>query len=248
MKIQPIQLQIALHTLSLHRKSTAWGNTEPYLWNIFFRVDGEAITINPDFTISGKAIFNFSKGSHGNLRGSIHRDGILHIPQEIGVWQTTLKPIQVPYFEQYVPGIAGVICVLMEENNVSYEGAEAGRVALGQQVQKAVNSALKDFHPRAIDISDVQNSMRNHFQSKVTEFADGIEHHVIEAIKSRQSLLQNVWSLIKADALVGFHVWNFDHRSLAENNGIQHFNHKWNTKKYGDWEVFGKAEVIENEK
>ncbi len=242
---KPLQLKIALHTLSLHRKIEKWGDAEPYLWNIFFRVDGEAITINPDFTISGKAIFEFSKGSHNNLRGTIHRDNILHIPQDIGNWNTILHPIKVPYFEQLIPGIAGVITVLMEENNVSNEGAEAGRVALGQQVQKAVNSALKDFSPKVIDINDVQNSIRQHFESKVTAFADGIEKHVIEAVKSRQSLLQNVWSFLKADALVGFNVWNFDHRNIVEQGGKIHFSHKWNTKKYGDWEVFGKVEMIE---
>ena len=245
MNIKPIRLQIALHTLSLHRKSSIWGNTEPYLWNIFFRVDGDAIIINPDFTISGKAVFNFSKGSHSNLRRSIHRDKMLHIPKDIGVWQTDLKPIKVPYFEQDIPGIAGMICVLMEENNVSNEGAEAGRIALGKQVQKAVNTALYDFKPKVIDITNVQDSIRNYFQSKVNEFANDIEKHVVNAIKTRQSLLQNMWSLIKADALVGFHVWNFDHHQLAKGEGILHFNHKWNTKKYGDWEVFGKAEIMD---
>lgn len=242
--LKPIQLQIALHTLSLHRKATSWGTTEPYLWNIFFRIDGDAIKINPDFTISGKGIFNFSKGSHNNLRGTIHRDNILHIPNDIGVWKTELKPVKVPYFEQYVSGIVGVICVLMEENNVSNEGAEAGRVALGQQVQKAVNTALKEFKPTVIDINDVQNSIAKHFESKIAVFAENIEDSVVEAIKSSQSLLQNVWSLLKADALVGFHVWNFDQKAIEANDGVLHFNHKWNTKKYGDWEVFGKVEVL----
>lgn len=245
--LKPIQLQIALHTLSLHRKAKSWGNAEPYLWNIFFRIDGEAITINPDFTISGKGIFTFSEGSHKNLRNTIHRDNILHIPQNIGVWKTELHPVRVPYFEQDVSGIVGVVCVLMEENNVSNEGAEAGRIALGQQIQKALNSALKDFKPSVIDINDVQASIAKHFESKVAAFSDGIETSVIEAIKSSQSLLQNVWSLLKADALVGFNVWNFDQKTIEAHNGTVHFNHKWNTKKYGDWEVFGKVELIEEE-
>lgn len=242
--LTPIRLQIALHTLSLHKKGASWGKSEPYLWNIFFRVDGEAITINPDFTISGKAIFKFSEGSHNNLRGSIHRDNILHIPQEIGIWETELHPVKVPYFDQYVSGIAGVVSVLMEENNVSNEGAEAGRLALSQQVQKAVNSALKDFNPKVIDINDVQNSIGNHFQKTIEGFVNGIETHVIEAIKSSQSLLQNVWSLIKADALVGFHVFKFDHADINKHNGTIHFNHKWNSQKYGDWEVFGKMQEV----
>lgn len=240
----PNRLQIALHTLSLHRKGTSWGKSEPYIWNIFFRVDGEAITINPDFTISGKAIFKFSEGSHNNLRGSIHKDNILHIPQEIGLWETELHPVKVPYFEQYVSGIAGVVCVLMEENNVSNEGAEAGRLALSQQVQKAVNSALKSFDPKVIDINDVQNSIGTHFQRTIEGFVGGIETYVIEAIKSRQSLLQNVWSLIKADALVGFHVFKFDDNDITKHNGTIHFNHKWNSPKYGDWEVFGKMQQL----
>ena len=245
MNLKPIRLQIALHTLSLHRKSTRCGNTEPYLWNIFFRVDGDAITINPDFTISGKAVFHFSKGSHRNLRRSIHRDKTIHIPTDIGVWQTDLKPISLPYFEQDIPGIAGVICVLLEENNVSNDGAEAGRIALGQQVQNALNTALHDFEPKVIDITNIQNSIQDYFHSKVGEFAEGIERHVVEAIKTRQSLLRNVWSLIKADALIGFHVWNFNPHQLST-EGTLNFNHKWNTKKYGDWEILGKTEILEH--
>lgn len=245
--LKPIQLKIDLHTLSLHRKAKSWGSAEPYLWNIFFRVDGDAITINPDFTISGKGIFNFSEGSHNNLRNTIHRNNILHIPANIGEWSTTLTPVRVPYFEQYVSGIVGVICVLMEENNVSNEGAEAGRIAFGQQVQDSLNSALKAFKPSVIDISDVQKSIAEHFESKVAAFADGIESSVIEAIKSKQSLLQNMWSLIKADALVGFNVWNFDQKTIEDNGGTVHFSHKWNTKKYGDWEVFGKVELTDEE-
>jgi hypothetical protein len=58
-------------------------------------------------------------------------------------------------------------------------------------------------------------------------------------------LLQNVWSLIKADALVGFHVFKFDNKEIKEHDGIIHFNHKWNSNKYGDWEVFGKMQEMD---
>ncbi len=239
--LQPAELKISLDKLTLHRKSERWGMSEPYLWNIFFRVDGDAIKINPNFTINGKGIFHSSKGSHKNLNTSIHRQNSVSIPKAVGIWETVLTPVRVPYFEQFVPGMAGVISILMEENNVSSEGAEAGRIALLEQVQNAMNGALKAFDPKVIDISDIQNSLSSYFQGQVGNFVDGIEKYVIEAIKKRQNILQNVWSLINADNLVGFKVWNFSHQELVDNNGKMKLNHHWKSDKYGNWEIDGEV-------
>jgi hypothetical protein len=242
--LQPIELKINLDKLTLHKKSDRWGLSEPYLWNIFFRVDGDAIEINPNFTISGNGIFHLSKGSHRNLRVSIHNSKEVNIPKEVGVWETVLKPVKVPYFEHLVPGMTGVISVLMEENNVSNDGAEAGRMAFGEQVQQAMGGALKAFNPNMIDISDIQHSLSNYFQAQVGEFVDGIEKYVIDAIKKRQNILQNVWSLINADNLVGFHVWNFSQQDLMDNKGNIKLNHHWKSERYGHWEIEGEVNII----
>lgn len=242
--LQPIELKINLDKLILHKKSERWGLSEPYLWNIFFRVDGDAIQINPNFTINGKGIFQSSKGSHRNLRLSIHNTNSLNIPREVGVWESVLKPVKVPYFEQFVPGMTGVISVLMEENNVSSEGAEAGRIAFGQQVERAMNGALQSFDPKVIDISDIQHSLSNYFQAQVGNFVDGIEKYVIDAIKKRQNILQNVWSLINADNLVGFQVWNFSHQELLDNKGKIPLNHHWKSERYGHWEIQGEINIV----
>jgi len=242
--LQSIELKIALDKLILHKKSERWGLSEPYLWNIFFRVDGDAIEINPNFTINGGGIFHTSKGSHNNLKTTIHDTNTVNIPTEVGIWKTVLKPVKVPYFEQFVPGMIGVISVLMEENNVSNEGAEAGRVAFGQQVEKAMNGALKAFSPKSIDISDIQHSLSNYFQGQVGEFVDGIEKYVVDAIKKRQNILQNVWSLINSDNLVGFQVWNFSQQDILDNKGNIPLNHHWKSERYGHWEIQGEINVI----
>ena len=44
-----------------------WGSAEPYLWTVFFLVDGSTISVNSGLTLSGDATMHFTPGSHGNL-------------------------------------------------------------------------------------------------------------------------------------------------------------------------------------
>ena len=239
--MEGFNVKIKLNTLTCHNKTEKWGRAVPYLWTIFFRIDGDCVIIGNDFKLIGKGVFHHGGGSHGNLNiSSIQKGQTISIPTDVGEWTTHLKPFLIPYFEQKVPSIIGAISVLMEQNNVSGRGAEAGHKALNKQVEKAVNQSLEEFDPRDVDISDVMGSLKSYFETKVAAFTDSIQDDIKKAIQSNQSLIRNLWSLMNADNMLGYHVWNFNQKEIleSENQSID-FENRWQTGEHGDWEIKG---------
>lgn len=244
--MEGINIKIKLKTLTHHKRVENWGKAEPYLWTIFFKMDGSSIDITPQFKIAGNATFQFTKGSHGNLGiSSRHESNEVPIPSAVGEWNTYLEPVQIPYFDQKAAGIAGAIVVLMEKNNVSYEGAEAGHLALNQKVEAAVNQTLKEFDPKIVDINNAMPSIRKFFEDKVEKVTDSLQGDIVNAIKSKQKLLQNIWTLLKPDNLIGYHVWNFSQADLMETEDESiDFSNLWASKEHGDWEIFGNVSAV----
>ncbi len=240
-----LNIKLSLNTLTQQRKDEKWGKSEPYLWNIFFKADGKSIKVLNDFSLGGAVDFHFSEGSHNNLKTSIHEKSMLKIPAEIGAWNTKLTPIRVAHQDQKVPGVIGVISILMEQNNVTDEGAEAGRIALNKKVEEMLNQALPDFDPKDMNVDDIQSSISQYFKKKVDEFAKELRVAVVKAITNKQSFLQNIWSRINADNMVGFHVWTFGHDDLLDaKDNVLFLSHRWNSDDYGDWEIMGKISLV----
>lgn len=242
-----LNVKIKLNQLVHHAKNERRSRATPYLWTIFFKLDGTTIELTHDFKLNGKGVFQFTPGSHGNLgNAAAMQKNPIAIPSAIGEWQTELKAFHIPYFEQKAPSIIGAICVLMEQNNVSGKGAEAGHQALNKKVQEAVNKTLKEFDPKVVDIHDAMGSIRRFFESKVTHTTETIQDDIIDAIKGSQTLLRNLWTFVNADNLVGFHVWNVNQQEIdAAENGVIPLSHHWKTAINGDWEIKGSIERIQ---
>lgn len=247
--MEGFNVKIKLKTLTCHDKTEKWGKAVPYLWTIFFRIDGSCVTIGQNFKLLGKGVFHYGEGSHGNLNiSNIEKNQTVPIPTNVGEWTTHLTPFLIPYFEQKVPSIIGAISVLMEQNNVSGRGAEAGHKALNKQVEQAVNQSLAEFDPRDVDINDVMGSIKNYFETKVTAFTGSIENEIKKAIKNNQSLFRNLWTLVNADNMIDYHVWNFNQKDILESkNQSIDFYHLWETGEHGSWEIKGNISKIDND-
>ncbi|MCI4666778.1 MAG: hypothetical protein MRZ79_01360 [Bacteroidia bacterium] len=236
-----------LKRLICHQEGTGWRKTEPYLWTIFFKIDGEQVSLSKEFELKGEAFFKFSEGSHGNLGiESVNSGETIHIPLDVGLFETTLRPIEVPFFNYEIPGIIGVVAVLMEKENVSKAGAEAGHKALNDYVQKAVNQAIRDFDVKIIDVENIQESIRKYFQAKVESFVDGIELAVEEAVKQAQNIFQNIWALIDKDDLIGYQIWDINQQELLQNNKSLPLQKRWVSDELGDWELIGDIQADSN--
>lgn len=226
-----LNVQFDLTHIKCHDEGDGWGSAEPYLWTVFFLVDGSTISVNSGLTLSGNATMHFTPGSHGNLpNDDVDAGETVTIPAAIGEWQTLMKPIPVPPpFDAVQPdvgGVVGVVCVLMEEDNVSDAGAAAGHTALNNAVRTAVNQIVAT---RTLTNQEVT-------EGELAQFETTIQNAVSNAVQNEQNFFENLWSWINPDDTIGFQVFLFKHDDLASKGTIA-FSRRW--KNEGDWEIFG---------
>ncbi len=228
----PLQIQLELDRIHCYDEGDGWGSAEPYLWTVFFKVDGDTVALGDDLFLHGTATIVTTPGSHGNLGDTdVDAGDNVTIPSAIGEFTTTLRPIPVPEFVKAlgvedVGGVVGVATVLMEEDNVSHAGAEAGHAALNTFVQQAIDSLIPTLgvsHPEVTD-------------EDIAALTKGAEGAISGAIQAAQSGWDNFVSWLNADDQIGNNVFTFSHDDLAQ-NGSQDFSKRWSNE--GDWELFG---------
>ncbi len=225
-------------TLQLDRihcfdEGDGWGNAEPYLWTAFFKIDGTTCHVTDDLRLAGTATVVTTPGSHGNLGTTdVAAGDNVTIPSQIGLFQTTLKPIPTPAalsnIVPDIPAIIGVVCVLMEEDNVSDDGAEAGHAALNAGVMSALNQIIAT---RSFTNQDIT-------EAEINKFVGAIEDKVKDAIKNQQNFFENIWSWLNADDTIGSKVFFFTQDQLAPGKTVN-FSERF--KNEGDWQLFGHA-------
>ncbi|MEM6271467.1 MAG: hypothetical protein AAF998_18675 [Bacteroidota bacterium] len=246
--MKKLYVNIGLNQLYCHQKPDSWIEGEPYMWNVFFKIDGHSVRMNERFRLEGQPTYHTSEGSHGNLSADGMEAGTrIGIPKEVGEWKTALAPIEVPFFESHISGVIGVVCVLMEQNYVSGKGAEAGRAALGEYIRSAIDASIVGFDPRRVDLRDIDGSIKAYFDAQVRDFTARIGDLVGDAVSSAQSLAQNILSLVKKDVLIGFRVFDFSNAGIEAAGGQLEFGHRWAAKRVGEWEVRGRISAKHDE-
>ena len=232
-------VNLRLISLKRHKKGNGWGTDKPYLWPIYYKIDGEGITLTKEFLLEGAPIFQTTTGSHGNLGvKSMGKKDRIDVPEQIGLWKTTFEPLHIPYFEGKISGALGVMLILMEQNNVSAQGAEAGHQALNQFFQSNLSQLVADFRPTMIDIQNPFQSVMDYFSNGTSGYARKMGAAVGNAVKDNQNIVQNLWSLVNKDNMIGFAVRQFTLPKLIKHQHLS-FSKKWETEKYGTWEIFG---------
>jgi hypothetical protein len=218
--------------------------SKPYLWFVFFKVDGSCVRLTDKFRLEGDGIFYHSEGSHGNLGGKEVGTGEhITIPSKVGGCELQLVPIHVPIFEQKTAATLGILAVLLEEHNVSDGGAEAGHNKLKNEVAIAVSESLEAFDPREIKFDDIEGSIQEYFQKRMDPYMVSIPKRVEKTIQKEQTLVQNLWSLVSKDQFIGVHVWNFSQNQLMLHNGRTELACEWNVPKLGHWKLRGEIQA-----
>jgi hypothetical protein len=230
-----LQAQLVLDRIRCHDEGDGIGSAEPYLWTVFFKLDGDTVALGDDLFLHGRATVIPTPGSHGNLGDTDVDEGEdLAIPSAIGELVTTLRPIPVPawvtdtFGVEDVGGVIGVVAVLMEEDDVSHAGAEAGHAALDAFVRQALDGLVPTLgitHP-------------NVTPADVDALTKGAEEAISEAIGSAQSGWENFVSWLDADDQIGNAVFTFSHDSLAA-TPVRRFSQRWENE--GDWELVGRV-------
>lgn len=228
--------RIEVDRIHCHDEGDGPGSAEPYLWTVFFKVDGENVAVNSALSLTGEGTIQVTPGSHGNLPNSDVDDGEdIAVPSSIGEWQSVLQPIPVPDslsgVVDDVGGVLGVVAVLMEEDNVTDDGAEAGHQALNQAVRDAISQVIATRTVTNQDVSD----------EELAAFEEQITQSVRDAIADQQNFFANIWSWLNADDTIGFRVFTFTHDRLADGGTIE-FSQRWVSE--GDWEIFGSVTAV----
>ncbi len=228
-----------LERLKCFEEADGWGSAEPYMWTVFFKIDGTTCRLNNSLMLEGSATIYTTPGSHGNLNNNDVDGGeTVQIPSVIGYREMTLTPIPVPDFVKNMgtddaPAVAGCIVVLMEEDNVSDDGAEAGHRALNQAIQNALDNLIPTLGAFNQEISDDDiNNLTSQVQSRVED-----------AIKNQQNFFENLWSWLNKDDTIGTVVWKFSSDQLLDQNPIS-LRKRWKNGN-GDWEIFGDINTAE---
>jgi hypothetical protein len=227
-----LRVWLELDRIHCHDEGDGWGSAEPYLWTVFFKIDGDTVALTESLTLSGTPTVVTTPGSHGNLGDTdVDAGDDITIPSAVGEWNPFLTPIPVPeslrpLVGDDLPGVAGVVCVLMEEDNVTDAGADAGHAAL----DAAVTSALTDIiATRSFSNPDIT-------EEEINQYMGAVRDAVAEAVQSQQSFFENLWSWLNEDDTVGTVVLFWDQDDLAAGEPIE-FSQRWQDE--GDWELFG---------
>jgi len=237
MPLNPLSVTIALDALVCHSKGNDPGpRAEPYLWTIFFKVDGTVAALSdPDLTLSGTGLTVPTPGDHGDLGVSeVGAGQVVPIPAAIGRFQTTLTAIPVsPAIQKlgipdHVAGVVGVLSVLMEQDWTSDRVAAAGHQALNAGFQQQLN--------QIVDGLGVLKPQPNSDDLNVA--AGAIRQAISAAVRRRGGFLQDVLNLVNADDFLGFEPSVFSQGDLAA-TPLQQFSQRFITAKDGDWEIRG---------
>lgn len=236
---------ITLNPLRCHDEGDGIGDAEPYLWTIFFKCDGSTLSVSDAGRIEGSAVTFPTPGSHGNLNDDdVDAGDTVTIPAQIGLFADSVIPIPVapalqPLIGEDLPGFFGVVVVLMEEDNVTDAGAEAGHNALNAAVQTAIDEVLRSLGAGHTQIT----------QEDIDGVTAGIDSKVSDAIAAEQGFFANIWSFLNADDQIGNKTFVFSQDQFVTSDapdqrvGSLSISQRWRNE--GDWEINGAMALTE---
>jgi hypothetical protein len=80
-----LRVWLDLERIHRHDEGNGWGSAEPYLWTVFFKIDGDSVALTEGLTLSGTATVVGTPGSHGNLGNTdVDAGDDIDIPSAIG--------------------------------------------------------------------------------------------------------------------------------------------------------------------
>jgi len=241
---QPIRVRVQLVDLECIDEADGPGNAEPYLWPVFFRIDGGSYAVDAEGAgLIGHPVVDTRDGAHGNLEDDdVGAGDILPIPSAVGRLDATLHPIPVhdPAYREALgapdlPGTIGVAVVLMEQDAWDDATALAGYRAFADAVELGIARAMATFQHGAGPPS------RDDLSAQVARIRDGAGPLVRGALLEHMSTAQRAWygSLGNNDDRIGSEAWIVDQDALESESPLT-FRRHWTaaeTDGNGEWSM-----------
>jgi hypothetical protein len=231
-----LNIEFKLDRIHCHDEGDGPGNAEPYLWTVFFKVDGDTCVVNTAGAngpfLQGVPTIVTTPGNHGNLGTSDVDEGDdVTVPSIIGEYRTLMKPIPLttPILGiKEVGGMIGCIVVLMEEDNTSGDAIARGHEALDRSVRDNLTAVL----------GTLSITKPSPTEEDVQALSDAIGSAVKQSIKDGVSVLSWIAGFGNMDDQIGSAVFRFSHNELEAAAGSTiPFGRRWDNE--GDWEIFG---------
>lgn len=231
-----LNIEFKLNQVRCYDEGDGPGNAEPYLWTVFFKVDGESAVVNTDdlsnVYLQGIPTVVPTPGNHGNLgTGSVDAGDTVSVPAIIGEYRTVLRPIPLttPVLgRSEVGGMIGCIAVLMEE-----DGTPGADIARGHE---RLDSSVRDRLGELLGGLSLSNPEPT--QEDIDRLTGQIGDAVKSAIQDGVSVIEWLGAFGNMDDEIGSAVFRFSHGQLEGSGGSPiPFSRRWRNE--GDWELFG---------
>jgi hypothetical protein len=153
------------------------GSAEPFMWTVYFKIDGDTVKVNDDFNLEGTATVVTTPGNHGDLNDGVDAGENVPIPASLGKFATTLRPIPTPVAGLTVGGMVGCIAVVMEEDSTPDDAIADGHDALNKTLKAKLDDLIptlgitKDA-PTDADIAAIEKALKDAVADAV---ADGVD-------------------------------------------------------------------------
>ncbi len=227
-----LDVKLKLNNLHCIDEGDSAGSAEPYLWTVFFKIDGDTTHVTPSLVLEGTATVVPTPGNHGDLPNhDVDPGEIVPIPATLGEFSTRLKPIplQQPVGSvKEVGGVMGVITVLMEEDNTRNSAIAKGHEALNKAVRDSLNALIPTL------TFSHQEPTEEEIEAMKKKIADTVTKAVAEGV--------GIWDWLSGfgnmDDKIGSEVFRFSHQQL-EARGVSGISIRKRFRNHGDWELLG---------
>jgi hypothetical protein len=225
-----------------HDEADGWGDAEPYLWPVFFKIDGDSYAVDAAGLIGFPQVFP-TNGKHGNLGDTdVGDNDRVSVPLKLGMHDTRLKPIPVldPIRRELIgddlPGIAGLVVVLMEQDGWPDALAVAGYNAFVDAVQFGVAKAMESFQNAEEPSNDEIDEQIAKVEALVGKMVKGA---ILEAMSGPQ--IAGFGTVRNNDDQIGTETFRVTQDEFANSNR-KAFERRWSgpeTSGGGDWSIRG---------
>jgi hypothetical protein len=232
--MDPTPVKVKLSNIHCYDEGDGIGTAEPYLWTVFFKIDGETAHVDAAFNLQGTATVVTTPGNHGDLGpGGVDAGNDVPIPPSLGEFSTVLQPIPVDGQAWTLPGVVGCIAILMEQDSTSDSAVAHGHDTLNQAVQDALDALIPTLNAGHTEPTDAE----------IKALTDKVGSQLENAISDQVS----AWDWLKVagnmDDKIGAAVFykSQDDIIKALLDGIP-IEQEWENE--GDWKISGRINAV----
>jgi hypothetical protein len=221
----------------------------PYLWTIFFTVDGATVRLAESGYLVGVGNVYPTHGKHGNLgTWSMNPLQSVGIPDAFGFWSSELLPIPVDPSVQAIldaikssnPGqdldphaVFGFLALLLHDGgHVPPQAVDAGRDALALGLKSFIDAQLNEtlgIAQPSISAATIKRTQKD------------IQDAVVNAMLDSMSVWEKAWAISGRDEFIASWVRIYN----AAQSSVD-LNDMFSSQKFGTWALEGSVTIADS--